>query len=93
MPEPTQKSPLTRARKFVKENQTPIACVASAVGASVATVYVSRSIDLRIMRQFAYDAGYATGMLSLYVKSAAEFLENKGLTKEFQEQFAASYAK
>lgn len=77
------KAQLRRTREFAEKHQTAIACAATAVVA----VLVTRELDARIARDFAYNAGSYAGVLEVRTLLLQEFIDSKGLKNEFLTEF------
>lgn len=85
----TIKSKLEKTKKHVKKYETTIACAATAF----ATAYVVRKADIRIMRQFAYNAGYRAGESETLLIEAFTFITDKDLWKEFADLHGFNYGR
>lgn len=83
MNEDAPKTNLQRVVSFVKQHQTPVACGVTAVVACI----VTREVDARIARDFAYNAGMQAGLLAYTTGLMSEFIEEKGLKDEFVNEF------
>lgn len=80
------KTKLRRTAEFVQKHQTTAACAVTAVTA----VYVTRTIDVRIARDFAYTAGRENGVLEAENIILREFIDSKGLKFELLTEFIPS---
>jgi hypothetical protein len=75
------KPEIEKVKKFIKEHQTTTACAATAVVA----VVVTRKVDTKIAKKFAYEMGKKAGVLEAHLERHWEFLEAKDLDLEFEE--------
>jgi hypothetical protein len=75
----TLKTKVDETKKFVQKHQLVIACTASAVAASL----VTREIDTRIAREFAYNVGREARDVQLAV--LLDFINTKELKDELIE--------
>lgn len=80
------KTTLRRTREFVVRHRTPIACAATAVTA----VVITRHIDVRMNRDFAYGAGALTGIMIHHNGLLQQFIESEGLKDKFFQEFLPS---
>lgn len=77
------KAKLDEAKKFAEKHQLVVACSATAI----VSVLVTREIDIRIARDFAYRAGQHAGVLEVQNILLREFIEGQGLVDEFLLEF------
>jgi hypothetical protein len=77
----TLKTKVDETKKFVQKHQLVIACTASAVAASL----VTREIDTRIARGFAYNVGREAGVRDVQLAVLLDFINTKELKDELIE--------
>lgn len=85
----TIKSDVELVVKKAKEHKTITACVLSAAAGAA----VTRRIDVKAAKKFAYGVGHEVGVLSLQNAVLRDFVDSKGLKDEFLFEFIPSVGK
>lgn len=80
------KPEIDEIKEFVEEHQTIVACAATAVIA----VILTRKVDIRIAKKFAYEVGREAGAMHVQNALLRKFVFEKGLKEEFLHEFIPS---